>query len=98
MVFVTGEAGSGKSSLVQEFARSALRNHNNLLTVMGYCHLFTGSGNPFGPMREVLDMLTGDIETRWASNNISNEQAIRLWHCLPEFIETLAKRSPYMVD
>jgi predicted ATPase len=48
-------------------------------------------------MREALDMLTGDIEPRWASGSITNQQATKLWHCLPVIIETLATYAPMLV-
>jgi DNA-binding SARP family transcriptional activator/predicted ATPase len=97
VVFVSGETGSGKTALVHEFARRSQVTYPNLIAVMGSCHLYTGTGNPFGPFREVLDMLTGDIESHWATRRISREHAMRLWDCLPLTIEKLAECAPALV-
>jgi transcriptional regulator with XRE-family HTH domain len=44
ILFVIGGAGSGKTMLVQEFARRAQASDPDLLVVSGYCNAHTGSG------------------------------------------------------
>jgi predicted ATPase len=51
--FVTGEAGSGKTDLVTEFARRAHERYSDLVVAVGQCDAHTGIGDPFaeGSMR-----------------------------------------------
>ncbi len=58
--FVIGEAGRGKSMLLQTFARQAHQNDARLSIARGFCNAITGFGDPYRPFREILEMLTGD--------------------------------------
>jgi predicted ATPase len=75
--FVTGETGSGKTTLVTEFARRAQDAHADLLVTIGNCSAQTGIGDPYLPFREVLGLLTGDVEAKRVSCST--------WGLLPEF-------------
>ena len=75
--FVTGEAGAGKTALVTEFARRAQAAHNELLVAIGMCNAQTGAGDPYLPFRDVLGLLTGDVEARLAQGGITRENAGR---------------------
>ena len=59
-VFIAGEAGSGKTTLVQEFTRRAQLKYPGLVVAGGNCNAFTGVGDPYLPFREILGQLTGD--------------------------------------
>jgi tetratricopeptide (TPR) repeat protein len=76
--FVTGEAGSGKTALVSEFARRAQERHNDLVIAVGQCDAHTGIGDPYLPFREVLCQLTGDVEGKLGQGAITKENAGRL--------------------
>lgn len=94
VVFVTGEAGSGKTTLLQAFARRAQEKHPDLRVGIGSCHVYTGAGDPYLPFREVLSMLTGDVETALASGAISRDHALRLWQLLPRAVDALVAYGP----
>jgi len=98
VVFVTGEAGSGKTALVQEFTRRAQSTHSDLIVASGNCNAHTGIGDPYLPFREVLGLLTGDVEARWAAVAISGERARRLWHTLPLAAQALVEAGPDLID
>jgi predicted ATPase/DNA-binding SARP family transcriptional activator len=98
IVFVTGEAGSGKTALVQEFARRAQDAHTNLVVASGNCHAYTGIGDPYHPFRKALRLLTGDVESTWAAGAISREHARRLWQTLPLAAQSLADDGPDLID
>jgi predicted ATPase len=98
VVFVTGEAGSGKTALVEEFARCAQDAHPELVVASGGCNAYTGLGDPYLPFREVLGLLTGDVESRWAAGTISGEHARRLWNTLPFTAQALVESSPDLID
>jgi transcriptional regulator with XRE-family HTH domain len=94
ILFVIGGAGRGKTWLLQEFARRALAADAELLVVSGSCNAHTGSGDPYLPFREVLTMLCGDVETRWAGGLISTEHARRLWEAMPLTLPALVEHAP----
>lgn len=56
-VLVSGEAGSGKTALVTEFARRALEKHQNLLVANGRCNAFSGQGDAYLPFHQVMEIL-----------------------------------------
>ena len=94
VVFVTGEAGAGKSSLLAEFLRQATDRHPDLLAVGGACTALGGLGDPYLPFRQALATLTGDLVGRLASGVVSRSQAMRLWEALPETLRVLVERGP----
>ncbi|MFQ5595803.1 MAG: ATP-binding protein, partial [Anaerolineae bacterium] len=47
VVFVTGEAGAGKSALVTEFAGRAQDAHRDLIVAVGQGDAQTGAGDPY---------------------------------------------------
>lgn len=57
IALITGQAGSGKTSLATAFARRALKGQVPLAAVRGNCELFTGSHSPFAPFRQALSGL-----------------------------------------
>ncbi len=102
VVFVSGDAGSGKTSLLAEFARRGMEAHPDLLSAWGTCSAYAGTGAPFLPFRELLSMLTGDVKARWMAGIISSEHARRLWYSLPDVAQLLLKHGldliPSLVD
>jgi predicted ATPase len=98
VVFVTGETGSGKTALVHEFARCAQETHADLVVAGGNCNAYTGIGDPYLPFREILDLLTGDVETRSMAGAMTREHARRLWHSLPFAVQALVEVGPDLID
>ena len=62
IVFIAGEAGQGKTALINAFMRRAAAERRDLVTAGGACNAYTGSGDPYLPFREVLGLLSGDVE------------------------------------
>ena len=54
VAFVTGEAGSGKTALLQEFSRLSQEEYPDLVVASGNCNAHTGIGDPYLPFREVM--------------------------------------------
>jgi DNA-binding SARP family transcriptional activator/predicted ATPase len=96
VAFVTGGPGRGKTALLAEFARRAMAAHPHLLVAGGRCNALAGVGDPYLPFREVLGMLTGDVEARWAAGSISRDHAWRLWGALPLAARALLARGPHI--
>jgi DNA-binding SARP family transcriptional activator/predicted ATPase len=97
-VFVTGEAGQGKTALIRAFARRAQDVYPDLIVAGGNCNAYTGVGDPYLPFREILELLTGDIEARWAAGATASEYARRLWRALPAAAQALLAAGPDLVD
>jgi len=96
--FVTGEAGSGKTALVTEFARRAEKVHPNLIVALGNCSAQTGIGDPYLPFREILALLTGDVEAKLAERTISPDNANRLRGLLRWSGNALLEFGPDLID
>jgi predicted ATPase len=97
VALVSGEAGSGKTAMINEFARRAQETHEDLIVAVGNCDAQTGIGDPYLPFREVLSLLTADVEFRRASREIHGEQARRLWNLLPLAAEALLDGGPELL-
>jgi len=89
VIFVTGEAGSGKTALVQEFAQRVQETYPELIVASGKCNAHAGIGDPYLPFIEILSLLTGDVEAKWTAGVISREHALRLWNLLPLSVKAL---------
>ncbi len=61
-VFILGDAGSGKTTLMAEFAWQAQEWIPDLLVACGQCNAQSGVGDPYRPFRDILAMLTGDMD------------------------------------
>ncbi len=75
VVFVTGEAGSGKTALLEAFAQRALAAYTDALIVASSGNAYTGLGDPYWPFIEMLRQLCGLAEGGAA---LSRSQAHRL--------------------
>ena len=98
VVFVTGGAGRGKTSLLEEFGRRAQASHPDLIVAGGACNAYAGVGDPYLPFRELMSLLTGDVESRLAAKAMTHDQARRLWRLTPRTIELLLERGPHLLD
>jgi adenylate cyclase len=98
IVMVTGEAGSGKSMLVKEFFRQAQSRYPNLVSALGYCNAFTGAGDPYLPLREILYQLCGDIESYWKAGSCSYQNAVSIWKTIPITCQSILTFGPALID
>lgn len=97
-VFLMGEAGSGKTTLMREFARKAQAAYPELLIAGGQCNAQTGPGDPYRPFRDILGILTGDLEIDLTVGMLNREQAIRLWMAIPEMVKSIMAAGPHLLD
>jgi len=98
IAFVTGEAGSGKTTLIDAFAWQSQDKHPDLVVATGNCNAHTGIGDPYLPFRQVMSLLTSEIEARWEAGEISREHANRLWNLLPISLKALVESGPDLID
>jgi DNA-binding SARP family transcriptional activator/Tfp pilus assembly protein PilF len=95
--FIAGGPGRGKTALMDAFAQRAMETYPELLIANGTCHTYAGMGDPYFPFRDVLAMLTGDVEARWNAGAITRDHAQRLWAVLPLVIQALLDQAPHLV-
>lgn len=89
VVFISGQAGSGKSSLLKRFGELAQKWQVGLLITTGRAEAHSGSAEPFLPFRDALAHLTGDVEASWRSGDLSAEAARKLWESIPFTLQAL---------
>jgi transcriptional regulator with XRE-family HTH domain/tetratricopeptide (TPR) repeat protein len=97
-IFVVGEAGSGKTTLITEFSQRAQRKYSDLLVVSGQCNAQSGVGDPYRPFRDMLGALSGGIESSLAIGRLDHEQALRIWSSIPNTIRALSKYGPNLTN
>ncbi|MBV7327793.1 tetratricopeptide repeat protein [Chloroflexi bacterium TSY] len=89
IVFIRGDAGSGKTSLFNEFTRLAQTRSADLVTTLSNCSAFGGVGDPYLPFREMLNQLTGELNHIGLSRQVNWENSRRLWSVMPNTVEAL---------
>ena len=98
VLFITGESGSGKTALLQEFSSRAQEANPDLVAAGGKCNAHTGIGDPYFPFIEIMGFLTGDVETKWAAGAVSRESALRLWNLLPLSVSALIDKGQDLIN
>jgi DNA-binding SARP family transcriptional activator/predicted ATPase len=94
VVFITGEAGQGKTSLMAEFAYRAQAEHPELVVAAGACQALAGIADPYLPFRELVAMLSGDWQRPWLGGHISAAHARRLQAIAPQTTQAIAAHAP----
>ena len=97
VVFIAGEAGAGKSSLVGEFVRRAEEAHADVIAAVGECNAQTGAGDPYLPFRQVLAELTGARDPKPAVGSFNALNASRLKEFVRVAGETLLSVGPDLI-
>jgi tetratricopeptide (TPR) repeat protein len=98
VALISGEAGGGKTALLDEFSQRAGLVHPGLIALRGRCSAYSGTGDTYLPFREMLQTLAGDVESKRAGGTLSPEQARRVWEALPEVGAALADHGPDLID
>jgi tetratricopeptide (TPR) repeat protein len=95
--FVTGPAGQGKTTLLQEFLHRAEAADPELIVAVGECNAQTGVGDPYLPFREVMAVLTGDVESRLARGALTPDGASRVTDFLKVSLRSVVEAGPDLV-
>lgn len=98
IVLVQGEAGLGKTALLQEFTRRAQAQHPGLVVAVGDCSAQTGAGEPYLPFREAIGLLAGDFEAKLAQGRITVENASRIKKTLAYSGLVLLEVAPDLIE
>ncbi len=98
VVFVAGDAGQGKTALLHEFSQRAQQLQGDLVAAHGTCEAYSGIGDPHLPFRDILALLTGDVEGKQSIGVINQENARRLWNLIPQSSKALVEYGPDLID
>jgi tetratricopeptide (TPR) repeat protein len=81
-----------------EFALRAMQAHPDLIIAGGNCNAYTGAGDPYLPFRQILEMLTGDVDACPIVDSLREDHAERLLTNLPGAVQTLLSVGPDLLD
>jgi DNA-binding SARP family transcriptional activator len=105
VVFVAGDAGSGKTMLVNEFIRRAMNEHGDVVAAIGHCSKLTplrttpdGIGDLHTPFREILELLAGDARSARAAGAITLEHAEHIEALVPFGTQELVQSGPEPIE
>lgn len=98
VIFITGGPGRGKTALLEAFASRAMEAYPDLLVASGNCNAFSGLGDPYLPFRDIMAMLSGDVEARWDAGNITRDHAWRLWTAFSLVAQALLDHGHHLLD
>lgn len=98
IVLVSGEAGWGKTALIDAFVEQARAARPNVICAYGKGSAYTGIGDPYKPFRDILGFLTGDVETRWAAGTITQDLAFRVWKLFPDVAQSILENGEGLID
>ena len=96
--FVAAEAGAGKTALLREFTRRAQDAHPDLVVAAGECNSLDGQGDPYLPFREVLALLTGDVDAGLSAGAITPTNAQRLRDIITRSGQVLVDIAPDLIN
>lgn len=97
VIFVSGEAGSGKTMLLEAFAEAAMVEHPDLLVACARCSP-GGSLDPLAPLRKLAEMLFGDFASPTAWRLRGSEQGDRLRSATGLLLASLQEYGVDLID
>jgi DNA-binding SARP family transcriptional activator/predicted ATPase len=87
-----------RSSVSVPFVARDQEQYTSLVVAASKGTAYTGVGDPYAIFREILALLTGDVDPLWHAGAINREQAIRLYRLLPITVQSLVESAPNLVD
>ncbi len=96
-VFITGDAGSGKTALAFEFGRKAMDDYDDLIPVYGRCSGNSEIGDIYLPYIEIFQQLCSCNENRRNTKILSDEHQKRLSSLFPTAAQALIENGPGLI-
>ena len=94
--FIAGEAGSGKSALIEAFVANAQAASDDVLATLTTCDSQTGSADAYLPFLETLAQLTGESD-RFQSRTINSTNASRVRGALSITTQAIIEEVPDLI-
>jgi len=98
IAIVTGDAGSGKTQLIQQFSKSAHSKSQDLLVAYAACNAITGVADAYMPFREILQQLSGDLDESLAEGYSNVDNVSRVRRFMQTSARALVENGPDLVD
>ncbi len=98
VLLITGEAGSGKTSLIQTFIRRCVAGTPGTVAVWGASNAQVGDGDPYLPFREMLRLLTGDFDVQTLPGSLTPALAQQLEALTPTVTVALQRFGPDLLN
>lgn len=95
-VFVEGDAGSGKSALIEAFVALAQTESDAVLATLATCDSQTGQSDAYLPFIETLAQLTGDAD-EFQSDAVSETNAGRISAFVSVATKTIVEETPNLL-
>jgi tetratricopeptide (TPR) repeat protein len=95
---IAGEAGAGKTALITQFASQALDQHPQIAVALGSCTAHAGISDPYLPFKEILALLTGDVEGELGQRIPSAKNTQRLKSFLQFSGQAIVELGPDLLD
>jgi predicted ATPase len=97
LCFITGEAGLGKTTLVNSFIEQINETHPTTIVALGECNGQAGITDPYLPFRDVLDMLTGITESKTTPKKLGEKNTSRIKEFALTSFESLLELGPDLI-
>ncbi len=97
LAFISGEAGSGKTMLLEAFATAALTEHPELLIAGARCSP-GGDQDPLAPLRRLAETLFGDFTNHAGWHLQDSQQTERLRQATDLVLSALDDHGRYLVN
>jgi predicted ATPase/DNA-binding SARP family transcriptional activator len=95
---ITGNTGTGKTTLLGAFAHRSTTKFKDIVVASGNCNSLTGIGDPYLPFRKILRMLCGDVGGEMDGGRSFIEQTERLKAMAPLTFSTILEYGPDLID
>ena len=98
VILISGEAGSGKTTLVQAFGDHILARTDDVVIAGGACNAQIGAGDPYLPFSEILRLLSGDFDVPTVNGTLSPVVTQRLEAFAPQFTQVLLEKGRDLIQ
>lgn len=88
-LFITAEAGTGKTWLIGEACRQAIGRSEQLVVLWGTCQKRSGIADPYQPFRQILRLMVGDTRSIPPAHLIGEENLDRIQSRIPTALVAL---------
>lgn len=95
-VFVEGDAGSGKSALIEAFVGNAQSQSETVLATLATCDSQTGQSDAYLPFIDTLAQLTGEAD-EFQSDTISETNSGRVGAFVSVATKTIVEEAPNLL-